>query len=154
MLITQKHKYALRAIYELGKHVDRGPVKLADIADAQAIPLRFLEVIMAALKPSGMVASKRGYYGGYTLLRHPSDISVGDIFRFLDDAQSQERCNACDAKENCPLHGDCAFMPMWDKVQDAIYNVYDKTSIQELINNEHGLQMIAATMPRSLKKNS
>lgn len=153
MLITQKHKYALRAIYELGKHVDDGPIKLANIADTQAIPLRFLEVIMAELKPSGMVASKRGYYGGYTLLRHPSEITVGDIFRFLDDAQSQDRCNACDARENCPLHGECAFMPMWDKVQDAIYNVYDKTSIQDLIQNERGLQMITATMPRRLKVN-
>ena len=149
MLITQKHKYALRAIYELGKRFELGPIKLAEIAEAQAIPLRFLEVIMAELKPSGMVTSKRGYYGGYTLLHHPDEINVGDIFRFLDNAQSQDRCNACDARENCPLHGECAFMPMWDRVQDAIYNVYDKTSIQDLLNNERGLQMITATMPRS-----
>jgi Rrf2 family protein len=149
MLITQKHKYALRAIYELGKRFDQGPIKLADIADAQAIPVRFLEVIMAELKPSGMVTSKRGYYGGYTLLHNPNEITVGDIFRFLDSAQAQDRCNACDARENCPLHGECAFMPMWDRVQDAIYNVYDKTSIQDLLNNERGLQMITSTMPRS-----
>lgn len=151
MLITQKHKYALRAIYELGKQFDNGQVKLAAIAEAQAIPLRFLEVIMAELKPSGIVASKRGYYGGYTLLRRPDEITVGDIFRFLDDAQSKERCNACDARENCPLHGECAFMPMWDRVQDAIYNVYDQTTIQDLLNNEAGLQMITATMPHSAK---
>ena len=83
MLITQKHKYALRAIYELGKQFQNGQVKLAAIAEAQAIPLRFLEVIMAELKPSGLVASKRGYYGGYTLLLHPREITVGDLFRFL-----------------------------------------------------------------------
>lgn len=151
MLITQKHKYALRAIYELGKQFQNGQVKLAAIAEAQAIPLRFLEVIMAELKPSGLVASKRGYYGGYTLLRHPSEITVGNLFRFLDDAQSQDRCNACDARENCPLHGDCAFMPMWDRVQDAIYNVYDKTTIQDLLQNEGRLQMIAPTMPRDAR---
>jgi len=147
MLITQKHKYALRAIFELAKRYNHGQVKLADIAEAQAIPLRFLEVIMAELKPSGLVASKRGYYGGYTLLRRPANITVGDIFRFLDDVQSQDRCNACDARENCPLHGRCAFMPMWDRVQNAIYNVYDHTTIQDLLENESGLQMIADTMP-------
>ena len=147
MLITQKHKYALRAIFELAKRNNRRQVKLADIAEAQAIPLRFLEVIMAELKPSGLVASKRGYYGGYSLLRRPADITVGDIFRFLDDTESRDRCNACDARENCPLHGRCAFMPMWDRVQTAIYNVYDKTTIQDLLNNESGLQMIADTMP-------
>ena len=147
MLITQKHKYALRAIFELAKRNNCSQVKLADIAEAQAIPLRFLEVIMAELKPSGLVASKRGYYGGYSLLRRPADITVGDIFRFLDDTESRDRCNACDARENCPLHGRCAFMPMWDRVQTAIYNVYDKTTIQDLLNNEAGLQMIADTMP-------
>jgi Rrf2 family protein len=148
MLITQKHKYALRAIFELAKrYKSGGQVKLADIAEAQAIPLRFLEVIMAEFKPSGLVASKRGYYGGYTLLRRPEDITVGEIFRFLDDNQSRDRCNACDARENCPLHGQCAFMPMWDRVQNAIYNVYDQTTIQDLLNNEAGLQMIADAMP-------
>ena len=147
----KSEQYALRAILELAKFKGKGPMKISEIAAAQAIPLRFLEVIMAELKPSGLVASKRGYYGGYTLLRHPSEITVGDLFRFLDDAQSQDRCNACDARENCPLHGDCAFMPMWDRVQDAIYNVYDKTTIQDLLQNEGGLQMIAATMPRDAR---
>ena len=42
-------------------------------------------------------------------------------------------------------------MPMWDRVQDAIYNVYDKTTIQDLLQNEGGLQMIAATMPRDAR---
>jgi Rrf2 family cysteine metabolism transcriptional repressor len=153
MLITQKHKYALRAVFELAKHYKSGgQIKLADIAEAQAIPLRFLEVIMAELKPSGLVASKRGYYGGYTLLRRPGDITVGEIFRFLDDTQSRDRCNACDARENCPLHGQCAFMPMWDRVQTAIYNVYDQTTIQDLLNNETGLQMIVDTMPSTQQR--
>ena len=155
MRITQKHKYALRAIFELGKHYrDRSQIKLAQIAESQAIPLRFLEVIMAELKPSGLVASKRGYQGGYTLLRHPREITVGDIFRFMDDAQASDHCDACDAREQCPLHGDCAFMPMWEKVQNAIYNVYDKTTIQDLLDNESGLQMIDRPGPARRSKTS
>ena len=82
MLITQKHKYALRALYKLGKRFEHGAVKLAEIADAQAIPLRFLEVIMAELKPSGLVASKRGYYGGYTLLQPSAGHYRGRYFPF------------------------------------------------------------------------
>ena len=154
MLITQKHKYALRAIFELGKRYEDGPVKLAEVAEAQAIPQRFLEVIMAELKPSGIVTSKRGYYGGYILLHHPQDVTVGDIFRFLDDTQSSDHCSACDERETCPLHGDCAFMAMWEKVQDAIYTVYDETTIQDLLQNERGLQPITATMPNPIKIDS
>ena len=154
MLITQKHKYALRAVFELGKRYADGPVKLAEVAEAQAIPQRFLEVIMAELKPSGIVTSKRGYYGGYSLLHHPHDVTVGAIFRFLDDAESNNRCNACVAGENCPLHGGCAFMAMWEKVQDAIYTVYDETTIQDLLKNERGLQSITPTMPHPIKIDS
>ena len=136
MLITQKHKYALRAVFELAKRRQGGQTKLADIADAQAIPLRFLEVIMAQLKGSGLVASKRGCYGGYSLLKSPKCITVGAIFRFIDDRQSQDRCDACIALDGCPLHGNCAFMPMWDRVCSAIYDVYDQTTIQDLLDNE------------------
>ena len=135
MLITQKHKYALRAIFELAKH-PHGHTKLAVIADAQAIPLRFLEAIMAHLKRSGLVASKRGYHGGYTLCRSPRQITVGAIFRLIDDRGQPDRCDACIARQGCPLFDNCAFRPMWDRVCRAIYAVYDHTTIQDLIDNE------------------
>jgi Rrf2 family protein len=136
MLITQKHKYALRAIFELAKRRQSGPTKLSVIAEAQAIPLRFLEVIMPQLKNSGLVSSKRGCYGGYALIKPPDQVSVGEIFRYLDDRRSQNRREACIAKQGCPLHDNCAFMPMWDRVCHAIYDVYDQTTIQDLIGNE------------------
>ena len=71
MLITQKKQYALRAIYELAKHKDRGPLKTAEIAEAQAIPLRFLEIILNRLKHADLVLAKRGYHGGFELQTPP-----------------------------------------------------------------------------------
>ena len=136
MLITQKHKYALRAMFELAKRQPGGQAKLAEIAAAQAIPQRFLEVIMAQLKGSGLVAAKRGPLGGYLLLKPAEEITVGAIFRFIDDRQNQDRCDACIAREGCPLDADCAFKPMWDRVCRAIYAVYDQTTIQDLLDNE------------------
>ncbi len=135
MLITQKHKYALRAIFELAKHRN-GHTKLADIADAQAIPRRFLEVIMAQLKRKGLVVSKRGFYGGYALCLTPRQITVGVIFRLIDNRSRPNRCDACIAREGCPLFENCPFRPMWDRVCRAIYAVYDETTIQDLIDNE------------------
>ena len=68
MLIPHKRgQYALRAIYELAKRMGEGPIKISDIASAQGIPRRFLEVILNQLKGSGIVKSKRGFYGGYAL---------------------------------------------------------------------------------------
>jgi hypothetical protein len=60
MWISQKCEYAVRAVFELAKRVGRGPVRIADIAEAQAIPVRFLEVILSQLKQGGFVDSQRG----------------------------------------------------------------------------------------------
>jgi Rrf2 family protein len=136
MLVTQKKQYALRAIFELAKKQDRMPIKASDIAAAQAIPLRFLEVIMGQLKRAGLVNSKRGYFGGYSLTRSADTIRVSDIFRVLDMEDNAQECMACAAKGNCPFIGDCVFMGLWDRAQQAMDAVYDETTIQALIDRE------------------
>jgi Rrf2 family cysteine metabolism transcriptional repressor len=133
MLVTQKHRYAIRAIYELARRAGSHPVKLAEIAEAQAIPLRFLEVIMAELKGTGLILAKRGCTGGYLLAKAPEQIAITDIIRGVDRHRQLDRCNACLTREQCPLHGECAFMPLWDRVHSAIYTVFDQITIQDLI---------------------
>ena len=136
MLVTQKKQYALRAIFELAKQQSDEPVKTSTIAEAQAIPLRFLEVIMGQLKRAGFVESKRGFFGGYTLTQPPDQIRVGDIFRLLDKEDKTDACMACASKGNCPFLGGCVFMGLWDQVQQAMDKVYDQTSIQTLIDQD------------------
>jgi Rrf2 family protein len=137
MLVTQKKQYALRAIFELAKQQGDEPVKTSTIAEAQAIPLRFLEVIMGQLKRAGMVDSKRGFFGGYTLTQPPDQIRVGDIFRMLDKEDHAESCMACASKGKCPFLGDCVFMGLWDRAQQAMDAVYDQTTIQTLIDQDN-----------------
>jgi Rrf2 family protein len=136
MLITKKNQYALRAIFELAKHSGKGPRKISEVANAQAIPEKFLEVILGQLKGSGLVDSKRGFYGGYYLMRSPEEITVGDIMRFMERDMNPIGCVAQGHETNCPFRGDCALFPMWTKVQEAIFKVYDETTIQDLIDNE------------------
>ena len=141
MLITKKNQYALRAIFELAKHDGKGPQKISEIAQAQAIPVKFLEVILNQLKGSGLVDSKRGFYGGYFLVRQPDTITVGEIMRFMERNILESKCVALVPEINCPFKGDCAFFPMWNKVKDAIYKVYDETTIMDLIDNEKQLSV-------------
>lgn len=138
MLVTQKKQYALRAIFELAKQQGEEPIKTSTIAEAQAIPLRFLEVIMGQLKRAGIVNSKRGFFGGYTLSRSADQLCVGDIFRVLDKEDNAEACLACTSKGSCPFLGDCVFMELWDRAQCAVDTVYDQTTIQALIDREKG----------------
>ena len=132
----KKNQYALRAIFELAKHMDQGPIKISDIATAQSIPLRFLEVILNQLKASGIVDSKRGFYGGYFLVKPPNQVSVGDVLRFLSRDLSPSDCIACVSKTSCPFDGRCAFSSMWIRVKQAAFNIYDETSFQDLIDRE------------------
>ena len=140
MAITpKKNQYALRAIFELAKHRGKGPRKISEIAEVQSIPLRFLEVILGQLKGSGLLESKRGFYGGYTLTRSADKISVGEVLRFMDKPMGSENCGACVSTSNCPFSGNCAFAAMWNRVNEAIFDIYDSTTIQDLLNNEKNI---------------
>ena len=136
MLVTQKKQYALRAIFELAGKEDGGPLKTAQIAQAQAIPIRFLEIILNHLKRAGLVKAKRGFYGGYRLSRKPEEITVGDIFRALDgEDDTTTACVSCISQCDCPFFGDCAFIPLWTEIQSAIDGIYERTTVRMLLDN-------------------
>jgi Rrf2 family protein len=137
---SRKNQYALRAIFELAKHRGEGPTKISDIADAQSIPVRFLEVILNKLKGSGLIDAKRGFYGGYYLTRSPEQITVADIMNFMQTPPKQEMCAACLAKAKCPHGYRCAFSAMWNSVNRAILQVYTETTIQDLLDNDRQIQ--------------
>jgi Rrf2 family protein len=134
MLITKKNQYALRAIYELAKQRGKGPVKICQIAEAQVIPERFLEVILGQLKKSGFVKSKRGYQGGYVLVPSPDQLTVGDLMRYLQQDVANHECMAPIPESKCPFQTECAFFPMWKKVREAMFSVFDQTTIQDLLD--------------------
>jgi len=137
MLISQKCQYALRAVFELSKRYGSGPTRISDIASAQAIPPRFLEVILSQLKQGGFVRSKRGNEGGYELAKDPGQVTVGEIIRFVEGPFGPVDCVMGKKKDNkCPFYGDCVFLPMWERVAEAVSDVYDSSTFQTLVENE------------------
>ncbi len=132
-MISQKCQYALRAIFELAKHHGQGPTKIADVAEAQAIPPRFLEVILSQLKQGEFVTSRRGAEGGYLLARDPGGLLVGEIIRFVEGPIGPVGCVTGESEQQCPLHGDCVFLDMWGKVQQAVSAIYDTTTFEYLV---------------------
>lgn len=136
MLINQKSHYALHALVELAKRWGQGPTKISDISQAQYIPQPFLEVILNQLKKTGIVESKRGYHGGYTLTQTPGSITVGTVLRFLERTANPDQCMVCISKAKCLYNGKCTFLPMWNKVQSAVYAIYDQTTINDLLTFE------------------
>ncbi len=137
MILSQKCQYALRAVYEITLREDNWPVKSGEIAEAQAIPPRFLENILAQLKQGGFIDSKRGKEGGYMLADPEGEITVGEIIRFIQGPVVPVHCMA-EGAAACKLHGDCPFEPMWERARQAVIEVYDNTTMRDLIAEHKG----------------
>ena len=136
MLVSRKTRYALRATFELARHFGMGPVKIARIAKAQAIPLRFLETILNHLKRGGFVASRRGKRGGYLLVQPPDTVTVGAVVRCMQGPVRTVDCYLEDSTETCSLFVECVFVPMWERVRKAISDIYDSTTFQDLVDRD------------------
>lgn len=137
MILSQKCQYALRAMYEITLRQEDWPVKSAEIAEAQDIPPRFLENILAQLKQGGFVDSKRGKEGGYMLPDPDREITVGEVIRFIQGPLAPVHC-LIEGPPACKLYGDCPFKPMWERALDAVVDVYDTTTFRDLIReHEH-----------------
>jgi Rrf2 family protein len=95
---TAKADYAVRAAIELAASGD-GPVKAEAIAEAQSIPLNFLENILVDLRRAGVVESKRGASGGYTLARPAGEISIADVIRAVDGPLANVRGMSAESLE-------------------------------------------------------
>ncbi len=135
-MLSQKTQYALRATFELARHYGEGPVKISLVAHEQGIPQRFLEVILHQLKPE-FVESRRGQEGGYYLTRDPKSLAVGEVLRFMQGPVGPVECTHDPAaREECPLHGDCAFLELWQRAERAVDEIYDKTTFYDLVERD------------------
>lgn len=133
MSVSSKCYYAIRAIYALAEHGGTEPMKIADIAEREKIPIRFLEVILSQLKGGGFVQSRRGAEGGYRLAKPPETITIGAIMRYVDGPIAPVDCVSQSRPKECEFHGDCHFFGFWGRVRQAISDVVDRTTIADLV---------------------
>jgi len=140
MRISQKCQYAVRAVLELAKRYGTGPVTVSEIARRQAVPPRFLEIILNELKQGGCVRSRRGAAGGYELGANPREITVGQVIRAVDGPLEPVRCVSEDGASECPLGRRCALVGLWKRAKDAVEEVYDGTTFQDLAEQERVLE--------------
>jgi Rrf2 family protein len=136
MSLSLKCQYAVRALFELAKRRSDGLVRLQEIAEAQHIPKRFLENILNGLRQGGFVQSKRGKEGGFRLNRDASEISVGDVIRFIENSIHPV---GCVADQLCPMTGKCIFIGLWNEANRAVEKVYDEKKLSDLVQDDEQL---------------
>ncbi len=135
MRLTQKSKYAVRALVELALNEQDCPLGVAEIARRQRIPERFLEQILGELRRANILESRRGAHGGYRFAIPTEEISVLDIVEILDGEIRPARCSAggvCYIAD-APL---CVTSKVWDEAREALEGVFGRYSIAQLAATE------------------
>jgi Rrf2 family protein len=136
-MLSMKAKYGLRALVALAREHGSGPILIADLADSETIPRKFLELILLDLKRHGILQSKKGRGGGYNLSRPPSLISIGEIIRALDGPIALLPCVSQSAYKRCEECVDeltCGIRLVMKDVRDATAAIFDGTTLEDLLN--------------------
>lgn len=135
-MLSQKTRYAIRAMQHLADHYGEGPVRLAEIAEAQKIPANFLTVILSELSRFGIVESQRGKDGGYQLALSPIDITYGDLIRVMRGSLALVPCASRFAHEkcaNCLEEGECRTRALMLQVRDLTADLLDSIRLSDPI---------------------
>lgn len=133
-MISQKARYAFRALIALSRRDAGEAVVIGELARAEDIPQKFLEQILLDLKRSGLVTSRRGKVGGYMLIKDPGEIFFGDVLRLVDGPVAPLPClskiayRKCD---DCKSEANCEVRRVFAEVAKATRMVLDRTSIAD-----------------------
>ena len=134
-MLSKKAKYAIKALLALAEADPDEPMRIADLARAEQIPPKFLELILLDLRNQGLLRSRKGKGGGYLLARDPADIYLGQIVRMFDGPLAPVPCASQTAYvrcADCRNEAECGVRLAMKEVRDATAKVLDNTSLATL----------------------
>ncbi|QYC10198.1 RrF2 family transcriptional regulator [Brevundimonas nasdae] len=137
-MLSNRSRYALRAMIHLAGLPGGGPATIADIAEASAAPRKFLEAILLDLRRQHLLASKRGRTGGYALARPAEAISFADVIRALEGPLALAPCASRTAYgpcETCPDVETCPLRPVLSDGRDALASVFEGRTLAQAVAN-------------------
>ena len=140
MIFTTKAEYGVRLLVQLGLRSGGSPVSLKAIAEAESLPLAYLERIAALLKKAGLVEATRGAHGGYVLAMPSEAITMDRVVLALEGAIAPMECfieEGADGRVQCSYHDTeaqhCATKLLWTRVQMGVIKSLQRTTLAELV---------------------
>lgn len=137
MHLSKKAEYALRATINLGiaAEVGRGPISGAELAEANRLPLKFIERILQELREAGIVETRRGKFGGYALAKPADKIGIGELVRLMDGRLAPICCASEFAYQpcTCPDEEHCGLRMLMIDVRNAIASILDRYSVAQVV---------------------
>jgi Rrf2 family protein len=126
--------YGARAVIDLARHFNQGPIQSADIAARQSIPEAYLEQLLTALRKSGFIRSTRGPHGGHELAREPSQIRFADVITALEGPLVPLDC--LDKPGSCSISPTCGMRGVWQEVMASAQKILEDTTIEDLVERQ------------------
>ena len=140
MMFSTKAEYGIRVMAHLARHDGDEPISLASIADAEGLPLAYLEHLVQRLRRAELVASRRGAHGGYTLARPAAGITMGEVVEALEGEIAPIECITADAdgalvciREGEAGHEPCPTKLLWTRVQGSIVRTLTDMTLADLV---------------------
>ncbi|HUD51856.1 Rrf2 family transcriptional regulator [Parvibaculum sp.] len=133
-MLSQKAKYALKAMLALAKQNNGDLLQAGDIAEQQNVPRKFLELILLELRKQGLVHSHRGKHGGYTLAKPADTITFGQVVRIMDGPLAPIPCASLTGYRRCVDCADeksCAIRRAMREVRDAAASILDSLTLEQ-----------------------
>lgn len=132
MKLSSKGRYGLNAMYHLALSNSSEPVSLTELAKQTNVTQPYLEKVLGLLKKKGLVEASRGVQGGYKLAKEPSNITIGEILRALENDLVFSDCVRSDkcSNLNCPNKG------IFKVIYDRLNSVLDELTLQNMIDNK------------------
>jgi Rrf2 family protein len=135
-MLTKKGKYGLKALVDLARLPQGETAFVTEIATRNNIPKKFLDTILLELRNSGILRSKKGPNGGYSLSKMPSEIMIGQVIRTLDGPLAPIRCasrTAFEACDDCDDPETCQVRVSMTDVRDAIATILDNMTLAQFV---------------------
>src|SRR4051794_5053690 len=139
MLFSTKAEYGVRLMVELGRQPGSLPISLSSVAEAERLPLSYLEHLVAKLRKAGLVTSTRGAHGGYRLAKPAEEITMDAVVEALEGQIAPMECfhEAPEGKVLCSHESDgdgaCATKLLWTRVQGGVSKALVGTTLAELV---------------------
>ncbi|MBM4120081.1 MAG: RrF2 family transcriptional regulator [Nitrospira sp.] len=140
MRVSLKAMYGILATLDLALQNGSAPVQSKAIAKRQAIPLRFLEQVLNAMKQGGLVNSLRGAQGGYTLRKKPAEISLAEIVETLDGPLVPPFNRSSAPRLRGQMKPDALLGSVWERMYQAQLSVLSTVTLKELAERQRQLE--------------
>ena len=141
MMISMRSKYALKALAFLARSKEKETFLIAELAEAEHIPKKFLEAILLTLKSQGILASRKGPGGGYSLAKAPAAITIGSIIRTFEGDMAPVHCLSEQARggecPECIDHATCGIRLVMTDVHQALASVLDVVTLAEMVERSN-----------------